>query len=177
MHPCLWTDLQLAHCDTHPLHMLLFTWKDPKSDHARPHISITSLPHAPQIAIEPISRSAPSPSVGNKGWLGRSLLSRRSVLDLNLTLAITSSTPLLLSKSLNKRLRGAGSRVWHDTEFMFSRKQRQPSSNAGKVELRGEITPPVRWSGEKEGDMGLPFFCGDRELRVRAARIACICYY
>ena len=94
--------------------------------------------------------------------------------------------PPPLSTLLNERLRDAGSSTRYDAEFTVSRKQHRPSSDGGDVELRGEITPPARWSSEKEGGTRLPFFCGDltpRELRVRV-RANCIistisdaCYY
>ena len=82
--------------------MPLFIWKDPKLDHVRPRIFITSLLHAPQIESSLSHEVRRHHPLANKGWLG--LFSRRSVLDLGLTLALTSSTPPLLFKLLNKRL-------------------------------------------------------------------------
>ena len=81
-----------------------------------------------------------------------------------------------LSTLLNERLRDADSSTRYDAEFVVSRRQEGPSSDGGDIELRGEITPPAGWSGEKEGGTRLPFFCGDltpRELRVRV-RANCI---
>jgi hypothetical protein len=77
-----------------------------------------------------------------------------------------------LSTLLTERLRDAGSSTRYDAEFAVSRKRQQHSSSSsdGDFEIRGEITPPARWSSEKEGGTRLPFFCGDltqRELRVR----------
>jgi len=90
----------------------------------------------------------------------------------------SSSPPL--SALLNERLRDAGSSTRYDAEFVASRKTEQQqsssSSSDGDFELKGEITPPARWSSEKLGGTRLPFFCRDltpRELRVCVAR-ACV---
>jgi hypothetical protein len=75
-----------------------------------------------------------------------------------------------LSTLLNERLGDAGSSTRYDAEFVVSRKQQQQPSSDGDFEIKGGITPPARWSSEKEGGTRLPFFCGDltpRELRVR----------
>lgn len=51
---------------------------------------------------------------------------------------------------------------------MVSCKQERPSSGGSDVE---QMAPPARRSSEKEGDTGLPSFCGDltpREPQVRA---------
>lgn len=85
--------------------------------------------------------------------------------------------PPPLSTLLNERLYDAGSTTRYDAEFVVSRQPRQSSEeeDGDNFDIRGEITPPARWSSEKKGGTRLPFFCGDltpRELRVRTA-IAC----
>jgi len=73
-----------------------------------------------------------------------------------------------LSALLNERLTYAGSRTRYAPEDAGGR------TRPDGVEIRWEITPPVRWA-EKEGGTRLPFFCGDvtpRDLRVgRSFRI------
>lgn len=82
--------------------------------------------------------------------------------------------PPPLSTLLNERLYDAGSTTRYDAEFVVSRQPRQSSEeeDGDNFDIRGEITPPARWSSEKKGGTRLPFFCGDltpRELRVRTA--------
>ena len=76
-------------------------------------------------------------------------------------LGAPSATPPL-SALLNDRLTYAGSRTRYAPEDAGGR------TRPDGVEIRWEITPPVRWA-EKEGGTRLPFFCGDvtpRDLRV-----------
>ena len=68
-----------------------------------------------------------------------------------------------LSALLNERLAYAGSTTRYASENAGGR------TRPDGVEIRWEITPPMRWA-EKEGGTRLPFFCGDvtpRDLRVR----------
>jgi len=67
-----------------------------------------------------------------------------------------------LSALLNEHLTSAGSSTRYASEDAGGR------TRPDGVEIRWEITPPMRWA-EKEGGTRLPFFCGDvtpRDLRV-----------
>jgi hypothetical protein len=94
------TDFQLTGREIHPpsANLSFFDPEYTKLDHARRHLSRTSLIHAPRIALptlKPIPRSAPLPSIRKQSLrLGRLCISPRSALVIGTAALHTSERAL-----------------------------------------------------------------------------------